>query len=188
MCKKITVKDKNYQLHYEIDIVSKRNYRWLVSHPRHLLESCEANINFHLALDVDKVLRHMRKCVTKCEHGMTKCIASMMRRMIRKPISDGLSAPMALQRVMEKTMGQRILSKQETNHLILSLPMVSCSHVFARMNLDDNKHLINMQNTDNEISNMVASNTSHENNASGNNTSGNNTVGDTAFTKMRTTM
>ena len=82
---------------------------------------------------------------------------------------------MALKRVMAKALGQRMLSQQETTHLTLSLPMVSCSHLFARMNLDDNKCLINMQNTANENYNVVAGNTNH-----GNNTSGNNTVGGTA--------
>ena len=73
---------------------------------------------------------------------------------------------------MSKALGQRMLSKQETTHLTISLPIVSCSHVFARMNLDENQHLIKMQNASNENSNMVDGNTNH----------GSNTVGDIAVT------
>ena len=97
----------------------KRNDRWLVSYPRHLLESWQANIDFQLMLDVDKVLRFMKKYVTKCERAMTKFIAAMMRRMLRKNIADGLSVQTALKRVMAKNLGQRMLSKQENTHLIL---------------------------------------------------------------------
>ena len=79
------------ELDYEIDIVPLRNDRWLVSHPRHLLESWQANIDFQLIVDIKKVLRYMTKYVTKCESTMTKGIAAMMRNILRKTIADGLS-------------------------------------------------------------------------------------------------
>ena len=111
MCEIITDKEKNYQLHYEINIVPKRNYRWLESHPIYSLESWQANIDFQLTLDIDKVLRHMTKHVTKCEHAMTKCITAMTRSTLRKTIADGLIAQTSSKRVMVKTLGQRTLSK-----------------------------------------------------------------------------
>ena len=151
-----------------------RNDRWLVSHPRHLLESWQANIDFQLTLDIDKVLKHMTKCVAKCEGAMTKGIAAMMRNTLRKTIADGLSVQTALKRVMGKTLGQRMLSKQQTTHLMLSLPMVSCSHVFALINLDDNQNLISMPPTTNENTNGVIDDTITGDNESGNNTSENN--------------
>ena len=90
-CETITVFEKNYQLRYEIDIVSKRNDRWLACHPRHLLENWQANIDFKTSLDIDKVLRHITKHVTKYEHDLTKGITAMMRSTLRKTITDGLS-------------------------------------------------------------------------------------------------
>ena len=75
---------------------------------------------------------------------------------------------------MGKMLGQRMLSKQETTHLILSLPMVSCSHMFALINLDDNQNLIIIPTTANENTNGVTENTTTGDNAPGNNTSGNN--------------
>ena len=91
-----------------------------------------------------------------------------MRSMLRKTIADGVSVQTDLKRVMAKMLGQRILSKQKTTHLMISLPMVLCSHVFARINFDNNQQLINMQNGTNVNSNVVAINTNRWNNASGN--------------------
>ena len=96
--------------------------------------------------------------------------------MLRKTIVDRLSVQTDLKRVMSKILDQRMLSKKETTHLILLLPMVSCSHMLARIDLDDNQHLINMQNAFNENSNVASGNTNH----------GNNTVGGQRLQKMRT--
>ena len=86
----------------------------------------------------------------KAEHAMTKGIAAMIRRMLQKTIDDGLSAQAALKRAMAKILGQRMMCKQETTHLMLSVPMVQCSHDFARINLDDQLRLLNVQNNDNQ--------------------------------------
>ena len=69
---------------------------------------------------------------------------------------------------------------------MLSLAVVSYSHVFTRMNLDNNQCLLNMLNTTNENSNVVAVNTNQGNNAFGNHTSGNNIVGSQRLQIMRT--
>ena len=74
----------------------KRNDRWLVPHHRRLLESWQANIDFQLTLDIDMVLRHMTKHVTKYEYIITKGVAAMTRSMLRKTIADGLSVQTAL--------------------------------------------------------------------------------------------
>ena len=75
---------------------------------------------------------------------------------------------------MGKMLGQIMLNKQETTHLMLSSPMVSCSHVFALINLDDNQNLISTPTTTNDNINGVTNNTTTGDNAPGNNTSGNN--------------
>ena len=81
---------------------------------------------------------------------------------------------MALKRVIGKTLGQRILSKQKTAHLMLSLSLFSCIHVFAFINLDENQNLISIPNATNGTTNGVTSNTETGNNVSGNNKSGSN--------------
>jgi len=40
---------------YSIDVVHKRNDRWLVAHPRYLLESWQGNLDYQLVVDYGKV-------------------------------------------------------------------------------------------------------------------------------------
>ena len=57
---------------------------------------------------------------------------------MRNTIREGLSVQAALKRTMAKLLGERMISKQETCHLILSIPMVNCIHQFVRINLENN--------------------------------------------------
>jgi len=61
---------------------------------------------------------------------------------------------------MAKLLGECMMSKQETSHLILSLLMVSCSYEFFRVNLEVDTTEINI---------IMNTNTSSENNESNNN-------------------
>lgn len=49
--------------------------------------------------------------MTKAEHTMTKGIAAMIRNMLRKTADDDLSVQAALERVMAKILGQRMMRK-----------------------------------------------------------------------------
>ena len=67
-----------------------------------------------------------------------------------------------------------------------------CTHVLTRINLNDNQILINVQNTTNEISNVVTSsttprNSAHRSNASESNVSGSIEVLDTVATNQTVT-
>ena len=104
----------------------------------------------------------------------------MMRNVLRKTIAGGLSVQTALKRDVSKMLCQRMLSKQETAHLILSLTIVSCSHMFARINSDDNQHLIIMSDHADDAANVVAGNSLAANNTSGSNVLANNTEGNSA--------
>ena len=65
-----------------------------------------------------------------------KRILDVIRNILRKNIVGRLSAQAALKLVMAMELGQRALIEQETARLILSLPMVLCSHVLTRINFD----------------------------------------------------
>ena len=87
----------------------------------------------------------MTKYVTKPEISMTKGIAAMIRNILKGTIEDGLNVQAALKRSMAKLLGERMMCKQEKSHLILSLPMVSCSHQFCKVYLDDDLNLIDLE-------------------------------------------
>ena len=47
-----------------------------------------------------------------------------------------MDARATLRQAMEKLLGERMLSKQEMSHLSMSLPMVSCTNHFVRVNIN----------------------------------------------------
>ena len=85
-------KDKNeFKMEYRIEMITDCNDKWLVCHPRHLLESWHGNIDFQLIIDIEKLLRYITKYVTKVEKNMTKGIAAMIRNILKKTIELGLN-------------------------------------------------------------------------------------------------
>ena len=140
----ITIGDKD-SFKYNIEIITKRNDKWLVSHPRHFLESWQANLDYQLVVDYDKVFDYMTKCVTKTETSITKGIASMIRKLLVTAVENGNNVQSVLKRAMDKLLGERMISKQETTHLILQKPLVSCSHRFMNVNLEDTYNRLNFE-------------------------------------------
>jgi hypothetical protein len=122
----------------------KRNDRWLNSHMEPLMKVWRANMDMQLTIDLGKVIGYMTKYVTKSEASLTKGAARMMMRVLTKSIEEGHTAQHALKKGMQKLMGERTMSKQEKCHLIMSLPTVTCSHTFVKINLlnDGNRILL----------------------------------------------
>ena len=89
----------------------------------------------------------MTKCATRTEATMTKGIAAMIRRILCRAKNEVLNAQTVLKRAMAKLLRERVMPKQETCYLILSLPMVMCSHRFTRINLNDDRHLLDAGDT-----------------------------------------
>jgi hypothetical protein len=84
----------------------------------------------------------MTKYVTKSEASLTKGAQTMIARILTKSVEDGHTAQHALRKTMGKLMGERTMSKQEKCHLIMSLPTVTCSHDFVRINLENDVNRI----------------------------------------------
>ena len=154
---KVLEVDKVNVFNYSIDVLTKRNDKWLVGHPPHYLESWQGNLDYQLVVDYNKVFDYMTKYATKTEATTTKGVASMIRKILCKAKDDGLNVQTVLKRAMAKLLGERMMSKQETSHLILSLPLVMCSHRFTKINLNDDCNLLDVGDTitnrdDNEYS------------------------------------
>ena len=79
-------------------------------------------------MDYDKVFDYMTKYVTKTETSITKGIASMIGKLLVTAVENGNNVQSVLKRAMAKLLGERMISKQETTHLILKKPLVSCCH------------------------------------------------------------
>ena len=80
----------------------------------YFLENWSENIDFQLIIDVEKVLSHVKKYATKTKINLTKDIAAMIKNMSQKIVSDRLSMQVVLKRVIEKLLGERMMSKKKT--------------------------------------------------------------------------
>jgi hypothetical protein len=123
---------------------SKRNDAWLNSHCRSVIECWRANIDFCLSLDLGKVIEYMTKYFTKAESPMTPSAARLVRTILDSTVGAGGDVRTALKRTMGKLQGERTISKQECSHLILSMPMVSCSHNFVSINLKNDMNPVDL--------------------------------------------
>ena len=59
-----------------------------------------------------------------------KFIRRLFKSNIQRAVQDGLDTVAALKQVMNRVHGERHRSRQETCHLINSLPMVYCDYTF----------------------------------------------------------
>ena len=135
-------KGEERRIKCRLELVTQRNDKWLNSHCRPIIESWRANMDMRLIVDAGKVVDYMTKYVTKTEMRMSRRTALMVQKILEQAIDDGQSVQAALKRTMAKLLGERVVCKQETCHLILSQQMASCSHNFVRINLDNNANRV----------------------------------------------
>ena len=127
---------------YGIEIVRRTNDRHLNSHWRPLLKAWQANIDLQLIVDSGKVVQYMTKYVTKTEVKSTKAVMRMMKKLLMSTAEDNFPPSRVLRKTMGKLFGERVISHQETCHLIFSIPLVSCSHNFVNLYLEgDSKEI-----------------------------------------------
>ena len=131
-------------LRYRIELMTKRNDRWLNSHNRKFLESWMANMDFRLVVDIGKVMEYLTKYVTKAEKSLTRGMEFLVRAIMKANYLDASDTLTTLRKIMGKLLGSRMISKQETCHLINSLPLVSCSHRFLMINFKKISNLLDI--------------------------------------------
>ena len=95
-------------------------------------------MDWQLIIDPGMVLQYMAKYVTKSDNSQSKNSHRMIRNLFDKTVTDeGRSTQAFLRCVMSKFMQERVLSKQETCHLLLGLPIVHCTHKLLNINLEN---------------------------------------------------
>ena len=62
-------------------------------------------------------------------------------------LRDNSDTRSALRRAMIRAVGERDLSAQETAHMLLSLPLVSCSYSFITLSLTGNQRVLYLTTT-----------------------------------------
>ena len=90
----------------------------------------------------------MTMYVCKPEIEISKGLSKMVENVINVGHHTGLGTKGILKRVMTKLIGNRPMSKQESCHLILGTPMVSCSHIFRTVNLNTSSRKLDLTGLD----------------------------------------
>jgi hypothetical protein len=94
-----------------------------------------ANMDWQLILDPGMVIDYMTKYVTKNDMSSNAACGRLMKSLFHKTVqTEGRSVQSFLRRTMSKLLGERMMSKQESCHLMLGIPIVYCSH--KQINID----------------------------------------------------
>lgn len=115
---------------------TKRNDPRLNSHNRVMLQHWRANVDI---VDVEACARYMAKYAAKGE-PRSKSVHAIFKTCVDS-LSDQSDARKALRSAMLHAVGERDFSSQEITHMLLSLPLVSCSYNFTTVSLYDSREL-----------------------------------------------
>jgi hypothetical protein len=133
-------KDGSHDVHHQLEIKSKWNDGWLNMHMDPLLTLWHANFNLQLTINVSKIMNYMTKYMTKSEAKQTKGVQAMIHCVMCQALDEGKLTEYILQKMMAKLHGEPMILKQAVHHLIMSQPVVDCSHSFSKVNLENNSH------------------------------------------------
>ena len=93
-------------------------------------------MDFQLILDPGMVIDYMSKYVTKSDFSTNAACARLMKSLFDKTVTEeGRTTQSYLRRAMSKLLGDRMMSKQESCHLMLGIPIVRCSHKIQNVDL-----------------------------------------------------
>ena len=98
-----------------------------------------ANVDLQKIVDVQACARYMAEYAAKAE-PRSQTVHSLFKSCV-DDLSNSSHAHKALRRAVLRSVGERDFSAQETCHVLLSLPLVSCSFNFATVSLDGSKNI-----------------------------------------------
>ena len=104
-----------------------------------------ANIDMSILIDSKSVIEYVAKYCDKVETG-SNGLESILSSVLRYGNEVGnLETKTLLRRCFNRVAGKRDKCSQETSHLILSSPIVHCSHSFVMHNLSSMIRQVNIQ-------------------------------------------
>ena len=120
-------------------LTTKRNDPRVNSHNRLQLQHWRANVDLQIIVDVQACARYMAKYAAKGE-PRSQTVHSLFKSCV-DDLSHSSDSHKALKRAMLRAVGERDFSAQETCHMLLSLPLVSCTYNFVTASLDGSKKI-----------------------------------------------
>jgi Helitron helicase-like domain at N-terminus/PIF1-like helicase len=155
----IAVKQKrmrNGGIHTTIEMIPKRNDKWLNSNCPPLFCNWQANIDVRLTIDVGKIVSYMTKYITKTECTYSASTRRHFSAMLRQAAFDQSDTVQVLKRFMTRLHGERTRSQQETCHLLYSLPLVYSDHSFITINLKNNTAVLESEDCAGQVSTSLS--------------------------------
>ena len=155
---RVVIKDHPYKLGNNKGMLRKTtcelkfkcNDRWLNSHCIIGFLGWGANIDMSILIDSKSVIEYVAKYCDKVETG-SNGLASILSSVLRYCNEVGnLETKTLLRRCFNRVAGKRDKCSQETSHLILSSPIVHCSHSFIMNNLSSMIRQVNIQHDNND--------------------------------------
>ena len=120
-------------------IITKRNDPLIVTHNESLLKYWRANVDVQAIVDIEDCVRYMTKYAAKAE--TTSQTAKQIFHSCINNHSLTSQTSSVIKSAMIKSIGERDFSAQETAHMLLGLPLYSCTYTFATLAIDDTKTL-----------------------------------------------
>ena len=141
---KQTVMTKKGGHHTSVEIVSKRNDKWINSHCRPLFQHWQANVDMRLTIDVGKIVAYMTKYITKTETNThnTQRHFSQFYTTLERIAGECVGVENVFKKLHTELHGSRSKCIQEVCHGLTSLPLVVSDHSFIKINLMNDNSVI----------------------------------------------
>lgn len=121
-------------------LTTRRNDPRVNSHSRLFLQNWRANVDLQVIVDVQACARYMAKYAAKGE-PRSNAVSSIFKSCVNT-LSSSSDARSVLRRAMIRAVGERDFAAQETAHMLLSLPLVSCTFTFVTLSLTGSQRLV----------------------------------------------
>ena len=120
-------------------VITKRNDPLINTHNQTLLQHWRANVDVQVIIDIEDCVRYMTKYAAKAE-TKTQTAKKIFRTCVNR-LSQTSQTKNAFRSAMIKSIGERDFSAQETAHMLLGLPLYSCTYSFVTISLDNSRSI-----------------------------------------------
>lgn len=124
---------------------TKRNDSRLNSHNRVMLQHWRANVDLQIIVDVQACARYMTKYAAKGE-CRSQPVQTLYKSCVEH-LNNNSDGRRVLRTALLHSVGERDFSAQETSHMLLSLPLFSCTYNFVTVALNSSRKVTRDDNS-----------------------------------------
>ena len=121
-------------------VITKRNDPLINTHNPTMLKHWRANVDLQVIIDIEDCVRYMTKYAAKAE-VQSQTAKQIFQTCVTK-LTQASQTQSAIRSAMIKSIGERDFSAQETAHMLLGLPLYSCTYTFTTILLDNSRSVV----------------------------------------------